>query len=250
MNDGRTADARAAGDSAAVPWNGRHVRRSGAEGDTGAADPALVAVLAAEPADDLAVARAVEGTRLLVAVVGVSAQAGPDGDPAQTNVVEMAAVTLVAPGGQRALPVFSGVDALRSWNPDARPVPVSAARAAHAALAEGCDVIVLDVAGPHTRVLRASMVRAMAQERPWLPAHQDPAVRRAVTAAAAEEVDVSASAVEDGTPRGAGVLGVVLTLRPSLIPDDVRAIAARVGERLATDVEVRDRIDGLAFRLV
>jgi hypothetical protein len=45
------------------------------------------------------------------------------------------------------------------------------------------------------------------------------------------------------------VLGVVLDLRPGLSPEQVRGIATRVGERLATDGELRARIDGLAFRL-
>jgi len=45
------------------------------------------------------------------------------------------------------------------------------------------------------------------------------------------------------------VLGVVLELRPGLGPDAVRAVATRVGEKLATDGELRARIDGLAFRI-
>ena len=45
------------------------------------------------------------------------------------------------------------------------------------------------------------------------------------------------------------MLGVVLDLRPGLAPEQVRAVATRVGERLATDGELRARIDGLAFRI-
>ena len=41
----------------------------------------------------------------------------------------------------------------------------------------------------------------------------------------------------------------MLDLRPGLTPDAVRAVANRVGERLATDGELRARIDGLAFRI-
>ncbi|MGL5928895.1 MAG: SseB family protein [Dermatophilaceae bacterium] len=234
------------GDSAEVPWAGRELSGSGFEGDTGAPDQALLAALAAEPVDDVELARAVEGARLLVPVVAVSA----GGDPAPGTSVDMAAVTLVAPDGRRALPAFSGIDSLAAWDSSARPVPVTPARAAQAAVAEGCEVMVLDVAGPATRVLRASMVWALAQQRPWLPAHEDPVVLRAVTAAAGREPDITASAVEDGSPSVEGVLGVVLTVRPNLTPDDVRALATRVGERLATDGELRARIDGLAFRIV
>ena len=161
----------------------------------------------------------------------------------------MAAVTLVAPDGQRALPVFTGTDALAAWDPAARPVPVTPARAGQAAVAEGCDVIVVDVAGPATRVLRPSMVWALAQQRPWEPPHTDPFVARSVAAALRDEDDVTAHELEEGNPRGEGVLGVVLDLRPGLTPEQVRGVATRVGERLATDGELRARIDGLAFRL-
>ncbi|MGL4744434.1 MAG: SseB family protein [Dermatophilaceae bacterium] len=236
-------------DTAAVPWAGRALGGSAVEGDDGSADRALLAVLAADPVDDVALARAVEGARLLVPVVAASSGAGPDRHP-EASAVEMAAVTLVAPDGRRALPAFSGVDALRAWDPHARPVPVSSARAAQAAVAEGCDVIVLDVAGPSAQELRSSMVWALAQQRPWFPAHHDPLVARVVADAVRAEGDIASSALEEGAPVGEGVLGVVLRLRPGLAPDVVRALATRVGERLAGDGELRARVDGLAFRLV
>ncbi|HRA45389.1 MAG TPA: SseB family protein, partial [Phycicoccus sp.] len=93
------------------------------------------------------------------------------------------------------------------------------------------------------------MVWALAMGQDWQPAHEDPAVVRAVDAATATEDDLTAYTLEDGRPHGRGILGVVLTLRPGLAADQVEGIATRVGERLATDGEVRARIDGLAFRL-
>jgi hypothetical protein len=56
---------------------------------------------------------------------------------------------LVNDAGRRALPVFSSYNALRAWQADARPVPMSGARVMAAARAEGYDGVVLDVAGPH-----------------------------------------------------------------------------------------------------
>jgi hypothetical protein len=93
------------------------------------------------------------------------------------------------------------------------------------------------------------MVWALAQQRPWEPAHTDPFVARSVAAAVRDEDDITSHVLEEGNPRGEGVLGVVLDLRPGLDPEQVRAVATRVGERLATDGELRARIDGLAFRL-
>lgn len=235
-------------DSAQVPWAGRDLTPSGFETDTGAADPTLLAALAA-PGDDLALMRAVEASRFVVPVVADLTESDSTGEHTVDTRVDMAAVTLVAPDGQRALPVFSGTSALTAWDATARPVPVTPARAGQAAVSEGCDVIVVDVAGPATRVLRPSMVWALAQQRPWEPAHTDPFVARSVAAAVRDEDDVTAHVLEEGNPRGEGVLGVVLELRPGLAPEQVRAVATRVGERLATDGELRARIDGLAFRL-
>ena len=236
------------GDSAAVPWAGRELSTSGFETDTGAADSALVAALA-RPGDDLALMRAVESARLIVPVVAEPVDVDSSAQPALETQVDMAAVTLVAPDGQRALPVFTGTEALASWDPDARPVPVTPSRAAQAAVTERCDVIVVDVAGPATRVLRPSMVWALAQGRSWEPAVSDPFVDRSVAAAVREEDDVTAYELEDGRPSGQGVLGVVLVLEAGLGPGEVRAAATRVGERLASDGELRARVDGLAFRI-
>jgi len=235
-------------DSAEVPWAGRELSPSGFEGDTGAADPVLLAALAVS-GDDLALMRAVEAGRFVVPVVAEPTEVDGTGKHAVEEQVDMAAVTLVAPDGQRALPVFSGTDALAAWDPTARPVPVSPARAGQAAVSEGCDVIVIDLAGPATRALRPSMVWALAQQRAWEPPHTDPFVARSVEAALREEPEVTSHELEEGTPRGEGVLGVVLELVPGLTPERVREVATRVGERLATDGELRARIDGLAFRL-
>ena len=235
-------------DSAEVPWAGRDLSPSGFETDTGETDPALLTALAT-PGDDVALMAAVEAARFVVPIVAEPTEVDTSGEHARDKSVDLAAVTLVAPDGQRALPVFSGTAALAAWDATARPVPVTPARAAQAAVSEGCEVIVVDVAGPATRVLRPSMVWALAQQRPWEPAHTDPFVARSVAAAVRDEDDVTASEVEEGNPQGEGVLGVVLDLRPGLDPEHVRAVATRVGERLATDGELRARIDGLAFRI-
>ncbi|MEO7421312.1 MAG: SseB family protein [Ornithinibacter sp.] len=242
------AGAPPARDSARVPWAGRDLSPSGFESDTGAASEALLDALV-RGADDATMMRAVEASRLLVPIVAEPTVVDTTGEHTVEKQVDMAAVTLVAPDGQRALPVFSSTDSLAAWDLDARPVPVTPARAAQAAVSEGCDVMVLDVASPSTRVLRPSMVWALAQGRPWQRAHEDAFVEHSVADALAAEDDVCAFHLEEGTPLGQGVLGVVLDLRAGLAPPQVRAMATRVGERLATDGELRARIDGLAFRI-
>lgn len=171
---------------------------------------------------------------------------GPGGEPARV-ATQMSAVTLTGQDGRRALLVFTGLDSLAEWDPQARPVPVTARTAAQAAVSEGCDVLVVDLASAHATELRPSMVWALAQDRPWLPAHDDPFVAAAVARAGADEPDVARHTLQAGP---AGGLVVTLALRPGLDADGVAALATRVGERLATDGELRARVDGLAFRVV
>ena len=91
------------------------------------------------------------------------------------------------------------------------------------------------------------MVWALAQQREWLPAHTDPFVAQTLSRATANEADVIECFGEEGDPAGAGILRVVLRLRPGLDQAQVQALATRVGEQIATDGEARARIDGLAF---
>jgi hypothetical protein len=235
-------------DSAGVPWGGRELTGTGFDNDTGEADAALARALH-DPGDERALMAAVADARLLVPIVAEPVALDESGGLVAEKQTDMAAVTLVAPDGQRALPVFTSLESLRAWDPGARPVPVTAARAAQAAVSERCDVMVVDVAGPRTSVLRPSMVWALAQQRPWLPAHEDPAVARAVAAAVAPEAAVRGHAVGPGRPAGQGILAIVLELEPGLASEDVEAIATRVGERLATDGELRARVDGLSFSI-
>ncbi|HEY7718000.1 MAG TPA: SseB family protein [Pedococcus sp.] len=235
-------------DTAGVPWGGRELTGTGFDDDTGGADAALERALHRVD-DEPALMAAVADARLLVPVVAEPVSTTESGGLVAEKQTDMAAVTLVAPDGQRALPVFTSLETLAAWDGTARPVPVTAARAAQAAVSERCDVMVLDVAGPRSAVLRPSMVWALAQQRPWLPAHEDEQVARAVAAAVAPEAAVRDHHLEAGRPAGQGVLGIVLVLEPGLGAADVEAIATRVGERLATDGELRARVDGLAFSI-
>lgn len=173
-------DADPGGDSAGVPWSGRTLTAQPFAGDDGTTDATLLAVLtrrrdgAATLAD---VVRAWAPTRAMVPIVAVLDQGeGPDetliaaGDRGRGDKgADMALVTVTGPDGRRFLPTFSSTAALSEWNPGARPVPVEAARAAQAAVLEGCDLIVIDPAGPIAARLPRPVVWAVAQGRDWLP---------------------------------------------------------------------------------
>lgn len=241
-------------DSAGQAWAGKSIPSHGFTGDTGEADSAVLDALVraqSHPGDEteLDLMAQVASARWLVPIVTVAAEVDESGLHAVDTRSDMAAVTLTSPDGSRALPMFTSLDALAAWDPDARPVPVRAAAAAQAAISEECQVLLVDVASPHATVLRPSMLWALAQERAWQPSHHDAHVADAVRVAVAAEPDVSGHRVEAGGPAGAGVLRVVLTLEPGLDADRVGAIATRIGERIATDGETRARIDALTFAL-
>jgi hypothetical protein len=241
-------------DSAGQAWEGKSIPSHGFAGDTGAADAALVAALAAAhgtPDDDVetALMEHVAQARWLVPVVAVAAEVDESGPHAVDTRSDMAAVTLTSPDGSRALPMFTSLESLAAWDPGARPVPVRAAAAAQAAISEECYVLLVDVASPHATVLRPSMLWALAQERAWQPSHRDAHVAAAVRAAVETEPQVVAHRLEAGEPAGAGVLRVVLSLEPGLDAELVGAVATRIGERIATDGETRARIDALTFAL-
>ncbi|MFK5634957.1 MULTISPECIES: SseB family protein [unclassified Ornithinimicrobium] len=245
-------DPAAGTDTGGVPWQGRTLAGTGFDHDAGETDAALAELLSRseEAIDARAVVAAVAAARLIVPVVAVPGEIDTRSALPVDATSDMASVTLVGPDGQRALPAFTSTSALAAWSAEARPVPVTAQRAALAAVQEGCGVIPLDLPAPPgaaAYTLRASMVWALAMAREWVPAHEDDHVAAAVAGVLSREPVVRGHRLAPG-PQGA--LQVELALGPGLTQTQVQELVTRVGEALATDGETRARIDALAFRLV
>jgi hypothetical protein len=124
----------------------------GAPDDAGSADPALATALAAYAADasrEPDVLAALADARLLVPVVAAlgEVETGPDGLVSDKSA-DMATVLMRGADGRLALLAFTGLEALHRWDPAARPVPVPARTAALAALQDGAEALLIDVAGP------------------------------------------------------------------------------------------------------
>jgi hypothetical protein len=129
--------------------------------DDGGVDPLLQPLLASGSSREVAVAML--RARLLLPVVAVRAAGDAD----------MAVPALVDPAGRRALPVFSSYDALRAWQPDARPVPMTGARVFVSAIADGYDGVVLDVAGPVPHAVDGDDLSTLAKAAAVLLANPD-----------------------------------------------------------------------------
>ena len=165
-------------------------------GDDGAADPAVLAALAAYAAgrgSEHAALNALASSRLLVPVVAVmteeaggDSKAAGDHGAAAEKTTEMAMPTLIGQDGRAAVLAFTSLDALTRWRPDARPVAVPAARAWQAGATEA-SAVVIDVAGPVPVTVQGARLAALAAGRPAPLPHQDPDVLAALHAALAGE---------------------------------------------------------------
>ncbi|HET6727865.1 MAG TPA: SseB family protein [Jiangellaceae bacterium] len=151
--------------------------------DTGAAEPAVTAALSAYDAgtggrED--VIAALTTGRLLVPVVAVLDEAGESDGIRTDKASHLATVTTTGRDGRRGLLAFTCLDSMRRWNPRARPVPVPTRVAAAAALADGADAVVVDLAGPVVFAIEAGDLRTLGSDPqpPEQAAAMRPAPRR------------------------------------------------------------------------
>ena len=136
-------------------------------GDRGDADPrvrAFIAQAASDlPTSYLRAVAALCGTRLLLPVVasGEDSMDGPDPD----RHADLAAVSIAAADGRKALLAFTGMDALVAWEPRARPVPATLDDIAATVVETGDDALLVDSAGPVPFVIGDDLIAQLAQGR-------------------------------------------------------------------------------------
>ena len=101
--------------------------------------------------------------RFLLPVVAFGDDAGDSPDP--NRHAEIRTTLLATPDGSSGLPVFTGLDALLAWKPEARPVPCRLDEVAATALEVGAVAVLVDVAGPAPLVIEAGLVADLAGGR-------------------------------------------------------------------------------------
>ena len=145
----------------------RSIPDPGFAGDDGEATPEVAAALAAYDGDPDALHDAtlavLQAARLLVPVVAVLGEVERD-DQGRTHekTSDMATVLMRGRDGRSALLAFTGTEALRRWDPESRPVPVSVRTAALAAVQDGAEAMLVDVAGPVRFVVETDDLRELA----------------------------------------------------------------------------------------
>jgi hypothetical protein len=134
------------------PGEDRVIPDPGFAGDDGSAPAAVADVLGGWAAGRASYPEALAvlaQSRVLVPVVALLGEVEHDEQGlAHDKTSDMATVLLQGADGRLALLAFTGTAALAAWNPESRPVPVTAELAARSALQDGAAALVVDVAGP------------------------------------------------------------------------------------------------------
>jgi hypothetical protein len=243
-------------DSAGVPWEGRHFDHgAAASDDDGSASPDLLAVLARFRAGECgpdAVVDVLRTTRLLVPLVARLGEAGVN-EHGHDKSAELAIVTVAGPDGRSVLPAFSSVDAMRAWNPKARPVPADAVRVALAAASEDTELVVIDPTSVETEfAVRRPAVWAIGRSVGWVPSYSDADVVAAFAASVDDEPAVVSLALSAGDP-DARLAGPEVRVELALVTGLDRALLdsllARLQQRWAESAVIAERVDSLGVRL-
>ncbi|MDN5755721.1 SseB family protein [Arthrobacter sp. AOP36-C1-22] len=259
-------------DSAGQSWAGRDLSGGGNplhhfDDDDGTADPGYleaITALKAGSGTEQMVHEALAHARVFVPVVATLAEGGlGDHGFTEDKEADMALVTITAPDGRPALPVFSSVDRLQAWHGQARPVAVYAPRAALSAVAEKAQLLVIDPAAEATFVLRRPAMWALAQQQVWTPSYADETLLPLLQAAADADPAILgitaapgrgvASRTADGTVMAGGGPGpelrVEVSLRSGMARDDVTDTVERLQRTLGADPEFGARVDSLELGL-
>ncbi|MDN6169091.1 MAG: SseB family protein [Micrococcaceae bacterium] len=259
-------------DSAGQSWAGRDLSGGGNplhhfDDDDGTADPGYleaITALKAGSGTEQMVHEALAHARVFVPVVATLAEGGlGDHGFTEDKEADMALVTITAPDGRPALPVFSSVDRLQAWHGQARPVAVYAPRAALSAVAEKAQLLVIDPAAEATFVLRRPAMWALAQQQEWTPSYADETLLPLLQAAADADPAIlgitaapgrgGASRTADGPVMAGGGPGpelrVEVSLRSGMARDDVTDTVERLQRTLGADPEFGARVDSLELGL-
>ncbi|MDY6052134.1 MAG: SseB family protein [Rothia sp. (in: high G+C Gram-positive bacteria)] len=259
-------------DTGGQPWEGRNLGEGTSHthqfpGDDGTTDPALLRAFeafAAGEVDEVAVVDALRSVRIFAPVVAQLSQAEiTEQGLVSDKESEMALVSIQAPDGRRALPVFTHVDALTRWHDMARPVAADMRKTALSAVEDENQLIVVDPGADLTFVLRRPAFWAIAKGEPWVPSYRNSQVAQELRNIAAP---ISAVVAVEAAP-GSGVysqtaggrllaggghgpeLKIMLTLRPGLTQEQVNQTVRTFQEGLALNRVVAEQVDSVQIAL-
>ncbi|MEY5004409.1 MAG: hypothetical protein RLZZ594_439, partial [Actinomycetota bacterium] len=216
--------------------------------DDGSANPELIKALAAFAEGQVTIDSVIDRIRESRLLVPLVANLGESEVGAHGQVVDksadLAIVTVKGPDGQTAMPVFSSVDAMKRWNPEARAL---------AAASELTNRIVLDPGSETEFVIRRPAIAAIAQSIAWKSPEEIPAVHEAFSKSIEGENDVFAFALMQGDPLArllSAELVVLLRVRQGLEKEQVEEMLERVTTRWSESEVLAKLVDSMTLKLV
>lgn len=191
-------------------------------------------------------------------LVPLIAKAGAYGKTPEGRTVEktqeLSIVTVKAPDGRTAMPVFSSTRAMATWNPLARPIPVPGPQIALAAAQEGTDLVVIDPGDADTEyVVRRPLLESFALGHHRVPSWADPAVISAFESSLVGDPRVREITLAPGDPNGtlAGPEALVgLRLQEGLDRDALGQIVQGLQAVWASNGTIAARVDSITVQLL
>ncbi|MDA3147922.1 SseB family protein [Leucobacter sp. UCMA 4100] len=211
----------------------------------------LLATLAEAHANVVAVC---SGERFLVPLITEAGDFGltPEGKVVEKSQ-ELSIVTVKAPDGRGAMPVFTSVAAMQAWNAESRPIPVPGAQVALAAAQEETDLVIIDPGQEATEfAVRRPLLEAFALGTAVLPSWADPEVQEAFAASVTDEPHVRHVVLAPGDPAGrlrGPETSVGLVLEPGLDQQALQELLGRLQERWAADERIAHSVDAIGVKL-
>ena len=241
-------------DSAGVPWQGRAFDANPFADDDGSARIELIQAIeefqiSGDPSE---VFKEFCKSRLLIPLVAALGESGEGANNLKVDKsAELSIVTVSTPDGATALPVFSSVQTMSTWNPSARPVPADAVRVALAAASEGNTRIVLDPTSPTEFVFRRPAIAAIAQGFTWLAPHLDLKLRDEITEAANLDgvVDVNVTTGDPKSKLQGAELLIELSIRTGLQKTELDSLLSQIAAAISEIPDLQNRVDEMRFVL-
>ena len=219
-------------DSAGVPWEGRNFAENPFTEDDGVESPEISKTLKGFETGEVSFPELLDslrGSRVLIPLVPKvqGTKMGNHGQLVDTSS-DMHIVAIEGPDKLPALPIFTSTDNVHAWKKEARPVPTQFEKALLAAAAEGQTRVIVNPGQQHWFVIRRPAIEALAKQEPWLPPHENPAVKSLVSAAI-RNLEVQGFRLLEGDPSQrlqAEELLALLKLSSGLSSDETKTIVA------------------------
>jgi hypothetical protein len=188
--------------------------------------------------------------RFLIPLV---AHAGDDFDSdnpvMEDKVQELSVVTVAGPNGEKVIPVFTSATAMKTWNAEARPIPIDAQRVALAAASEHTDRIVVNP-GTDSIVLRRPVVWSIAQGADYRAPWESPefvADTRDLLGDIANLIEIGVASGDPGSTGAGSDVTLGLFVAAGLAPEVIRAVIDSVQARVSASDLFTSRVDALTL---